>query len=74
MYFKVCQEDKFTHVEETDPDVERLPDEIDNNDLDLRDAIYIALRNNSETGHPTNVKVQVEDGIVNLILIPVWPG
>ncbi|MCB0214787.1 MAG: BON domain-containing protein, partial [Anaerolineae bacterium] len=28
---------------------------------------YIALRNNSETGHLTNVKVQVEDGVVNLV-------
>ena len=54
-------------MEETDPDVEMLPRWVDNNDLDLRDDIYIALRNNSETGHLTNVKVQVEDGVVNLI-------
>ena len=56
-----------TSMEETNPDIERLPDEIDNNDLDLRDDIYIALHNNSETGHLTNVKVQVEDGVVNLV-------
>lgn len=54
-------------MEETDPDVEMLPRWVDNNDLDLRDDIYIALRNNSETGHLTNVKVQVEDGVINLI-------
>lgn len=56
-----------TSMEETNPDVERLPPRVDNMDLDLKDDVYIALRNNSETGHLTNVKVQVEDGVVNLI-------
>jgi len=53
-------------VEETDPDIEDLPENVDNNDLDLLDDIQIALHNNSETGHLTNIKVQVEDGVVNL--------
>jgi osmotically-inducible protein OsmY len=30
------------------------------------DDIYLALRNNSETGNLTNVKVEVVDGVVNL--------
>jgi hypothetical protein len=54
-------------MEETDPDVEDLPPEVDDNDLDLLDDIYIALHNNSETGHLTNIKVQVNQGVVNLL-------
>jgi hypothetical protein len=53
-------------MEEADPDIEDLPENVDNNDLDLLDDIQIALHNNSETGHLTNIKVQVEDGVVNL--------
>jgi hypothetical protein len=53
-------------VEEADLDIEDLPENVDNNDLDLLDDIQIALHNNSETGHLTNIKVQVEDGVVNL--------
>jgi len=52
---------------ETNPDAERLPPTVDDNDLDLRDDIYSVLRNNSETGHLTNVKVQVREGTVNLL-------
>lgn len=54
-------------MEETDPDVEDLPPNVDNNDLDLLDDIYIALHNNSETGHLTNIKIQVDQGVVNLL-------
>lgn len=54
-------------MEETSADVEILPPHVDNQDLDLRDDVYIMLRNNSETGHLTNVNVQVQDGIVKLI-------
>jgi hypothetical protein len=53
-------------VEDTNPDIEDLPENVDNNDLDLLDDIYLTLHNNSETGHLTNIKVQVEDGVVNL--------
>ena len=54
-------------MEESNPTSEILPPNVDNNDLDLRDDIYLALRNNSETGHLTNVKVQVYQGLVNLL-------
>lgn len=54
-------------MEEADPDVEDLPPNVDNNDLDLLDDIYIALHNNSETGHLTNIKIQVDQGVVNLL-------
>lgn len=54
-------------MEDTNPDVEELPSRVDNNDLDLRDDIYLVLRNNSETTHLTNVKVQVDNGVVNLL-------
>jgi hypothetical protein len=53
-------------MEDTNPDEEDLPVTVDNNDLDLLDDIYLALRNNSETGNLTNVKVEVVDGVVNL--------
>lgn len=56
-----------TSMEQTDPDVRDLPPSVDNNDLDLQDDVYLALRNNSETGHLTTVKVQVDEGVVNLI-------
>lgn len=54
-------------MEDSKPSAERLPITVDNNDLDLQEDIYTALGNNSETGHLTNIKVQVEAGIVNLI-------
>ena len=54
-------------MEDSNPDVERLPSSVDNNDLDLLEDIYVALHNNSETGNLTNVKVQVYQGTVNLI-------
>lgn len=55
-----------TSVEEAGIETEDLPENVDDNDLDLLDDIYLALHNNSETAHLTNIKVQVEDGVVNL--------
>ena len=54
-------------METSDPDVERLPDRVDDNDLDLRDDVYTALRLNGETFHLTQIKVQVDQGVVNLL-------
>lgn len=54
-------------MESSDPDVERLPPHVDDSDLDLVDDVYLMLRNNSETGHLTNIKVQVHNGVVNLL-------
>jgi hypothetical protein len=54
-------------MERSDPDVERLPGDVDNNDLDLREDVYTALRMNSETFHLTQIKVQVDQGVVNLL-------
>lgn len=54
-------------MEQSDPDVERLPDHVDDSDLDLRDDVYTALRTNSETFHLTQIKVQVDQGVVNLL-------
>jgi osmotically-inducible protein OsmY len=54
-------------MEEAAPHVENLPSCVYNNDLDLRDNIYLAVRNNSETAHLTNVKVQVNNRIVYLL-------
>ncbi|OGR24749.1 MAG: hypothetical protein A2139_12530 [Desulfobacca sp. RBG_16_60_12] len=54
-------------MEDTDPDVEDLPPNVDDNDLDLLEDIEIALRNNSETQHLTHIKVQVNDGVVTLL-------
>ena len=47
--------------------MERLPDRVDDNDLDLRDDVYTALRLNGETFHLTQIKVQVDQGVVNLL-------
>ena len=54
-------------MEESDPAAEVLPPPLDNNDLDLRDDVYQALEANSETAHLSNVKVQVDNGVVNLL-------
>jgi osmotically-inducible protein OsmY len=54
-------------MEASDPDVERLPGHVDNSDLDLRDDVYTALRTNGETFHLTEFKVQVDEGVVNLL-------
>jgi hypothetical protein len=54
-------------MEDSAPGAEVLPPRVNNNDLDLQDNVYLALRNNSETGHLTNVKVQVNQGVVSLL-------
>jgi hypothetical protein len=54
-------------MESSDPDVERMPSEVDNSDLDLRDDVVLALRNNSETANLERIKVQVDGGVVNLL-------
>jgi hypothetical protein len=55
-----------TSLEESELAVERLPDRV-GIDLELRVRVYQALHQNSETGHLTNVKVQVHRGVVNLL-------
>ncbi|HBY94589.1 MAG: BON domain-containing protein [Ardenticatenaceae bacterium] len=54
-------------MEASSPDAESLPLAVDNNDLDLQDDVYTALRNNSETATLNNVSVRVDDGIVTLL-------
>jgi acetyltransferase len=54
-------------MEDSDPGVERLPNHVDNNDLDLLDDVYEALRLNSETAHLDNVKIQVNQQNVYLL-------
>ena len=54
-------------MEETDPDVEILPPTVDNNAYDLQEDVYLALRNNSETGHVADqIVINVVDGVVVL--------
>jgi hypothetical protein len=53
-------------MEETDPSVEDLPADVDNNDLDIQEDIEQALRYNSETMHLDNIHVEVSDGVVTL--------
>ncbi len=54
-------------MEDTDPDAEILPRRVDSNDLNLQENVYVTLRNNSETGHLTNIKIQVDQGVVSLL-------
>jgi hypothetical protein len=54
-------------MEDSDPDVEILPAHVDNNDLDLEDDVYEAIRYNSETQNLTNVRVRAANGIVVLM-------
>ena len=53
-------------MEESDPDVERLPPRVDNNDWDLVDDIEEVLKYNSETSTLGSLRVRVRDGIVTL--------
>lgn len=53
-------------MEDSNPDVEVLPEEVDNNDLDLEEDVYEAIRFNSETQNLTDVRVQTRNGIVAL--------
>jgi hypothetical protein len=53
-------------MEESNPDVEDLPAEVDNQDSDLAEDIIESLRNNSETSHLRHIRVLVRNGIVGL--------
>ena len=54
-------------MEESNPDIEELPANVDNNDLDLEDNIVTALRYNSETTTISDeVRVRVRRGVVRL--------
>ena len=53
-------------MEASNPDRERLPPRVDNNDLDVEDDIIAALRFNSETAHLHNINVAVQDGVAHL--------
>lgn len=53
-------------MEESNPDVEDLPEEVDNQDWDLVEDIEEALRINSETHHLDDLHIQVENGIVTV--------
>lgn len=53
-------------MEESNPDEEILPEDVDNQALDLEEDVLVALRYNSETGHLDNVRVYAENGVVSL--------
>ncbi|MEZ4617571.1 MAG: BON domain-containing protein [Caldilineaceae bacterium] len=55
-----------TSMEASNPDVERLPPRVDNNDLDLEEDIATALRVNSETTHLQQIAFQVREGVAYL--------
>jgi hypothetical protein len=54
-------------MEDSSPDVEQLPEHVDNNDLDLEDDVYEVIRYNSETQNLTEVRVRAANGIVVLM-------
>lgn len=53
-------------MEESDPDVEILPERVDDNDLDIEEDVAEVLRVNSETSHLEQINVRVRDGVVYL--------
>jgi hypothetical protein len=53
-------------MEDTDPDARKLPSQVENNDLDIQEDVYRALRYNSETTHLTDIQVEVNHGVVTL--------
>lgn len=53
-------------MEETDPDVEELPPNVDNNAYDLQEDVYLALLNNSET---SNLADQIIINVVNGVVV-----
>lgn len=53
-------------MEEADPDVNELPAHVDNNDLEIKQDVQEALRNNSETANLDDIRVRVVDGVVYL--------
>jgi hypothetical protein len=54
------------NMEDSDPDVEDLPPHVDNNDLEIQEDVYQALRYNSETTHLTDLQVEVNNGVVTI--------
>lgn len=53
-------------MEDTEPDERRVPERIEDRDLDLEEQIYDLLRYNSETRHLSNIRVYVSEGVVSL--------
>jgi osmotically-inducible protein OsmY len=53
-------------MEDTAPEARRVPERIENRDLDLEQKIDDELRLNSETRHLRNVRVYVSDGVASL--------
>jgi len=53
-------------MEDQDSGVEILPEEVDDNDLDLEEDVYEAIRFNSETQNLTGVRVRAANGVVAL--------
>jgi translation elongation factor EF-1beta len=53
-------------MEEANPDVEDLPDHVDNQDWDLKEDVETMLRDNSETSDLDNIHVAVRNGVVRL--------
>lgn len=53
-------------MEASNPDRERLPAHVDNNDLDLEEDIATALHYNSETANLEKIAVRVRDGVALL--------
>jgi len=59
-------------MEDSDPDVEIIPETVDDNDLDLEEDVNAMIRFNSETQHLTQVHVRVTNGVV--VLFGTVPG
>jgi len=53
-------------MEESSPDQEMMPDRVERGDLELQAHVCTMLRDNSETGHLTDIEVLVSRGIVVL--------
>jgi len=53
-------------MEESNPDVEVLPERVDNQDADLAEDVAVSLQNNSETSHLQDIRILVRNGIVRL--------
>jgi osmotically-inducible protein OsmY len=61
-----------TTMEDTEPTEEMLEQDLEATDLELQNAVYMAIRHNSETMHLTDITVRVRDGIA--ILMGTVPG
>ncbi len=53
-------------MEAGEVEARKVPARVDDNDFDLLEKIDLALRNNSETGHLTDVEIKVENGVATL--------